>query len=100
VGGRNVLLFLLYLLSPSTILLRLFFLSLSKEYYCGELILGYIDNPTEAEITFMTIGVISAAAGPKVWSTKMFDVGDTEINVYKFIILLSILGMFSTVGRK
>lgn len=77
-----------------------FYLAHWEEYYCGELILGVFDNPTEAEVLFMTIGIISAAAKPTVWQTVMFTVHDTEITVNKFIILLSVLGMFSTVARK
>lgn len=76
-----------------------FYLAHWEEYYCGELILGVFDNPTEAEVLFMTIGIISAAAKPTVWQTVMFTVHDTEITVNKFIILLSVLGMFSTVAR-
>jgi len=64
------------------------------------LILGYFDNPTEAEVLFMIIGLISAIGKPTVWNTHLFYIHDYDITLNRLVILLSVLGMVSTVARK
>eukprot|EP01102_Stenamoeba_stenopodia_P018810 TRINITY_DN6962_c0_g1_i1.p1 TRINITY_DN6962_c0_g1~~TRINITY_DN6962_c0_g1_i1.p1 ORF type:complete len:419 (+),score=58.92 TRINITY_DN6962_c0_g1_i1:12-1268(+) len=76
-----------------------FYLAHWEEYYCGELILGYFDNPTEAEVLFMIIGLVSAIGTPHVWTTKLFTINGYVIQLNYFVILLSVLGMISTAGR-
>lgn len=76
-----------------------FYLAHWEEYYCGELILGYFDNPTEAEVLFMIIGLVSAIGTPFVWTTHLFYIHNYDITLNRFVILASILGMISTVAR-
>jgi len=65
-----------------------------EEYYLGELVLGIIDNPTEAEIGFTIIALLTGVLGQYIWHWEAFG-----IQFFEVLVGLVVLGSIFTCSK-